>query len=139
MTCITKKRRQNMLSCATVQVPRLPWPPPGSERRRASAGRKQTKKKTKKRQTYSPVPQLAARLPRPWPSTEWGGSAGQEKRKEANKQTKGTTPGPALSGGIGRTREKKRRNEGAQPNYTRDAPNPDIQNSETPEATQGQR
>ena len=64
--CITRKRTQNIQSCATVCVARLPWPPPGSELRRASAGRQ--KKLTQK--PTVPCLSLVARLPRPWPSTE---------------------------------------------------------------------
>ena len=50
-----------------------------------------------------------------------------EEEKQTNEK-KGTTPGPALGGGVGRTRKKiKRTNQAAQPNHARDAPNPDIE------------
>ena len=44
-TCITKKKRKNLPSCATVSVARVPWTPPGSELRRASAGRQKINSK----------------------------------------------------------------------------------------------
>ena len=47
---------------------------------------------------------LAARLPRPWPRTEWG--VGSTEEKQTNEQ-KGTTPAPALSeGSVGQEKIK---------------------------------
>ena len=66
-TCITKKRRQNIQSCATAWVARLPWPLLSSALRKASAGRQ---KKNEHGKPTVPCLSLAARLPRPWPSTE---------------------------------------------------------------------
>ena len=88
--------------------------------RRASAGRH------KKSEPGKPVPCLflAARLPRPWPRTEWGGSAG---RKQSEQTSKRDHPRPSTERGVGRTGniENKRTNQAAQPNHAKDAPNPD--------------
>ena len=62
---------------------------------------------TKKNELEKPtVPRLclAARLPRPWPRTEWGG---RRDGRNAYRRAKGTTPGPALGeGAVGQEKYK---------------------------------
>ena len=53
-TRITKKIKEDIMSCATVCLARLLWPPPGSELGRASAGRQKEKNK-KNLQSRPPV------------------------------------------------------------------------------------
>ena len=70
----------------------------------AEEGVGRTTKKKKQEQKHEtstvPCPCLAARLPRPWPPTEWGG---RRDGRKANRRAKGTTPGPALSeGSVGK-------------------------------------
>ena len=100
-TCMTKERRQNIKSCATVWVASLPWPPPGSELRRVLAGRQKRRKKEHEKRTV-PCLSLAARLPRPWPRTEW---RGRRDGRKANRRAKRDHPGPrwrvVRSGGPG--------------------------------------
>ena len=55
-----------------------------------------TKIKNEHEKLTDPCLSLAARLLRPLSSTEWRRSAGRRNKK--SKQTKGTIPGPALSG-----------------------------------------
>ena len=91
----------------------------------AEEGVGRTTKKNEQEKPTVPCLSLTARLPRPWPSTEWRGSAG---RKKKSKQTsKRDYPGPSTDrgGSVGR-KKKKRRNQAAQPNHTKDAPNLDI-------------
>ena len=53
-----------------------------------------------------PCISLAARLPRPWPSTEWRSRQSAGRKKKSKQTSKRDHPGPALSGGVGRTRKK---------------------------------
>ena len=62
----------------------------------AEEGVGRTTKKNEHEKPTVPCLCLAARLPRPWPRTEWG--VGGTEEKQADEQ-KGTTPGPALSEG----------------------------------------
>ena len=73
-------------SLITLAAPRL-----GAEE---GVGR--TTKKNEHEKPTVPCLCLAARLPRPWPRTEWGG---RRDGRKANRRAKGTTPGPALSEG----------------------------------------
>ena len=103
-----------MSSQLTLTAPRL-----GAEE---GVGR--TTKKNEHEKPTVPCLCLAARLPRPWPRTEWGGSAGRKKSKQTSKRD---NPGPSTERGVGRTRKNiKRTNQAAQPNHARDTPNPDI-------------
>ena len=102
-----------MSSQITLAAPRL-----GAEE-----GIGRTTKKNEHEKPLVPCLCLAARLPRPWPRTEWGGR--RDGRKQTDEQ-KGTTPGPALSEGSVGQEKIKRTNQAAQPNHARDTPNPDI-------------
>ena len=99
-----------MSSQLTLAAPRL-----GAEE---GVGR--TTKKNEHEKPTVPCLCLAARLPRPWPRTEWGGSAGRKKSKQTSKRD---NPGPSTERGVGRTRKNiKRTNQAAQPNHARDTP-----------------
>ena len=75
-----------------------------------------TKKNVHEKPTV-PCLSLADRLPRPWVE-------GTEEEKQTNEQ-KGTTPGPALSGGVGRTR-KKTHEPSCPPQSHKRRPKPDM-------------
>ena len=81
-------------SLITLAAPRL-----GAEE---GVGR--TTRKNEHEKPTVPCLCLAARLPRPWPRTEWGGR--RDGRKQTDEQ-KGTTPGPAQSeGSVGQEKNK---------------------------------
>ena len=70
----------------------------------AEEGVGRTTKKNEHEKPTVPCLCLAARLPRPWPRTEWGG---RRDGRKANRRAKGTTPGPALSeGSVGQEKYK---------------------------------
>ena len=96
----------------------------------AEEGVGRTTKKNEQEKPTVPCLCLAARLPRPWPRTEWGGR--RDGRRKAHKQPKRDHPGPSTERGGRWDKKEKRTNQAAQPNHTRDAPNPDIEHSETP-------
>ena len=82
-----------------------------------------TTKKNEHEKPTVPCLGLSARLPRPWPSTEWGGR--RDGRRKATKRAKGTTSGRALSGGVGRTR-KKTHEPSCPPQSHKRRPKPDM-------------
>ena len=89
----------------------------------AEEGVGRTTKKNEHEKPTVPCLCLAARLPRPWPRTEWGG---RRDGRKAHGRAKRDHPGPSTERRVGSTRKKKRTNQDAQPNHARDAPNPDI-------------
>ena len=99
----------SMSSQITLAAPRL-----GAEE---DVGRAGTKKKHAK--TTIPCLNLAARLPRPWPSTELGG-VGRTGKKHTHTHTHS-------------------KNQHAQPNQTRNTPKLDLKIQKTPETTQGEK
>ena len=71
----------------------------------AEEGVGRTTKKSEHEKTTVPCLCLAARLPRPWPRTEWGG---RRDGKKANRRAKRNHPGPSTERGGGRKRKKKK-------------------------------
>ena len=70
----------------------------------AEEGVGKTTKKNEHEKPTVPCLCLAARLPRPWPRTEW---EGRRDGRKANRRAKGTTPGPTPSeGSVGQEKYK---------------------------------